>query len=63
MWERTGLVTVDMADYLVNGCALYTRWKQARDVAGLNRWPQDTEILKKDSGEYEGFIREMATKK
>ena len=62
LWERTGLVSVDTADVLNNGCALYTRWKETQDIAGLNPWPHDTEILKKDSGEYVGFIRMTATK-
>jgi len=62
LWERTSLVTIDTADILENGCALYARWKEAQDTVGKNPWPQDTEILKKDVGEYVGFIRLVATK-
>lgn len=45
------------ADTLPGGCALYVRWKEARDTAGLNPWPHDTSILKQDAGEYVVFIR------
>ena len=61
LWERTNLVTIDKADVLENGCALYTRWKEAQSAAGKNPWPQDIKILHQDAGEYVGFIRLTAT--
>ena len=63
LWERTGLVDMVEADTLPDGCALYARWKEAQDKAGLNPWPQDTGILKQDAGEYVGFIRLAARKR
>ena len=63
LWDRTGLVDIGTADVLSNGCALYARWKEAQDSVGRNPWPQDTAILKKDAGEYVGFIRLTASKK
>ena len=63
LWEKTGLVSLLTADTLPGGCDLYARWKQAQDEAGKNPWPKDTEILKRDAGEYVGFIRLAAQKK
>ena len=48
LWERTGLVDMVEADTLPDGCALYARWKEAQDKAGLSRGPR-TLILKQDA--------------
>lgn len=63
LWGRTGLVNIEVSDILPNGCNFYTRWKETQDSLGKNPWPQDIEILKKDAGEYVGFIRLIASKK
>ncbi|NSW91880.1 MAG: methyltransferase domain-containing protein [Firmicutes bacterium] len=63
LWDRTGLVNFLTADILPDGCSMYARWKQAQDEAGKNPWPKDTEILKRDAGEYVGFIRLVAEKR
>lgn len=63
LWGRTGLVNIEVSDILPNGCKFYARWKETQDSLGKNKWPQDTEILKKDAGEYVGFIRLIASKK
>ena len=63
LWDRTGLVDIKAADTMPEGCMLYVKWKEAQDKAGKNPWPQDTAILKKDAGEYVGFIRLAANKK
>jgi cyclopropane fatty-acyl-phospholipid synthase-like methyltransferase len=63
LWYRTGLVNIEVSEVLLDGCSLYTTWKEAQESVGKNPWPQDIEILKKDAGEYVGFIRLVATKK
>ncbi|NLM62339.1 MAG: hypothetical protein GX193_09745 [Clostridiales bacterium] len=47
---------------LPEGCLTYVKWKEAQDKAGKNPWPQDTAILKRDAGEYVGFIKLVAGK-
>jgi hypothetical protein len=37
-------------------------WKETQDKAGKNPLPQGTKILKKDAGEYVGFIRLIVEK-
>jgi cyclopropane fatty-acyl-phospholipid synthase-like methyltransferase len=63
LWERTGLVDIKVADTMPEGCITYVKWKEAQDKAGKNPWPQDTAILKKDAGEYVGFIRLVANRR
>ncbi len=63
LWERTGLVDIKVADIMPEGCMMYVKWKEAQDEVGKNPWPQDTAILKKDAGEYVGFVRLVATRK
>lgn len=62
LWERTGLVDIKVADTMPQGCMMYVKWKEAQDKVGKNPWLQDTAILKKDAGEYVGFIRLAANK-
>ena len=62
LWSRTGLVEIKVADKMENGCQLYSIWKEIQDKVGKNPWPQDTEILKSDAGEYVGFIRLVSQK-
>jgi cyclopropane fatty-acyl-phospholipid synthase-like methyltransferase len=62
LWERTGLVTIEVADMMPDGCARYLRWKQAR-VAGGEQNPSlqtDIAVLEADAGEYLGFVRLIA---
>ena len=63
LWEKDGLVTIDIADTLPDGCALWLRSDKADIEYGKNEWPDETEILIKDNGEYIGFIRLIATKR
>ncbi|SHH23294.1 SAM-dependent methyltransferase [Thermosipho atlanticus] len=62
LWDRTGLVEIKVADTLSNGCNLYIKWKEAQDTIGKNPWPDDLIALRKDAGEYVGFIRLVANK-
>jgi len=63
LWERTGLVDIQSSEILFDGCNLYVRWKEAQDKMGKNPWPKDIDILKKDAGEYVGFISLIAKRK
>ncbi len=63
LWERTGLVEIQAAEYLENGCQQYLEWKKAQEKEGKNPWPDDLDVLEKDNGEYIGFIKLVAKKK
>lgn len=63
LWEKTGLATIDVADTLKDGCALWQRWDEILDSVGKNNAPDEIEDFKMDKGEYMGFIRLIATKK
>ena len=62
MWEKTGLVKIDIADTLEDGWLFWLRFDEARLFAGTNRNPEEIEDIKRDKGEYMGFIRLVATK-
>jgi SAM-dependent methyltransferase len=65
LWEKDGLVSIDAADTLPNGCALLLRYAQAAIEFGPpSPFPDETHIYKYDleNGEYMGFIRLVATK-
>jgi len=63
LWEKDGLVSIDVADTLPDGCKLWLRYDTALQASGMSRWPDETDIFKKDKGEYIGFIRLVATKR
>ena len=63
LWERTGLVDIEIADTMPDGCNLYLQWKNAQDKAGKNPFPNDIKVLKEDAGEYIGFIRMVARRR
>ena len=56
LWEKDGLVTIDIADTLPDGCALWLRVEKAGGG-------DEADIFEEDGGEYIGFIRLTATKK
>jgi len=65
-WEKDGLVTINAADTLPGGCALWLRWDETLIATGNHGdWDDETDIFKEDleNGEYIGFIRMVATKK
>ncbi|HML47883.1 MAG TPA: methyltransferase domain-containing protein [Clostridia bacterium] len=62
-WEKTGLVSIDAADTMPNGCNLWLRWDAVLLETGKNHWGDETEYFRIDNGEYIGFIRLVATKK
>ena len=63
LWEKTGLVSIDVADTLPNGCNLWLRWDTVLLETGKNHWGDETEYCRIDNGEYIGLIRLVATKK
>jgi len=65
-WGKDGLVSIDVADTLPNGCALWLRYDEANLAYGPpSPFPDETDIFKEDleNGEYMGFIRLVAAKK
>jgi len=65
LWEKDGLVSIDAADTLPNGCALWLRYDQAAvEFGSPSPFPDETHVFKQDleNGEYMGFIRLVATK-
>jgi len=62
LWEKDGLVSIDIADTLPDGCNLWLHWDTALLASGKNHGPDETDIFKMDNGEYIGFIRLVATK-
>ena len=61
LWDRTGLVDVELADPMCNGCHVYWQWKKALNEVGANRWPaEEIEVLETDNGRYMGFVRMIA---
>lgn len=55
--EKSGLVEVEHAADLPEGCGLWQRWEQARDLAGggFSGFPSDVETLERDNGRYLAF--------
>ena len=63
LWEKDGGVSVDVADTMPDGCAVWLRWHEAKLTVGMHRHPEEIEIFKNDNGNYIGFIRLVGTKK
>ena len=62
LWERTGLVDVELAETMPDGCRIYLQWKRALEAAG-NPCSSDIEVLEADGGRYIGFMRMVARRK
>ena len=65
LWEKDESVSIDLADTLPNGCALWLKYEEAALAFGPpSPFPDETHVFKKDleNGEYIGFIRMIATK-
>ncbi|MCL2518698.1 MAG: hypothetical protein FWF15_09065, partial [Oscillospiraceae bacterium] len=62
LWEQNDSISINVADTLQDGCALWLRWEEALNSVGKNRHPDEIEIFKQDKGDYMGFIRLVATK-
>lgn len=62
-WEKDGLVSIDVADTLPDGCALWLRFAEAELAFKGEFQCDEIDTLKMDKGEYIGFVRLVATKK
>jgi SAM-dependent methyltransferase len=62
LWNRTGLVTVEVAEPLPEGWKLWLLWKKARAVNGEDSEAlrSDIQVLENDQGSYMGFLRMIA---
>lgn len=63
LWERTGLVDVEVADVLPDGWRLWLQFDRARVTTGTNHFPSDEEVLEADAGDYLAFVRMVARRK
>lgn len=62
-WEQTGLVEIEVADTLDDGCRMWLQWDRAVVAAGASHFPSDEEVLEADGGRYLGFVRMIGTRK
>ena len=64
LWKKSNLVSIDTADPLPDGCALWLRWEKVL-FAFDPSMEDESDIFEEDleNGEYMGFIRLVATKK
>ena len=62
-WERSGKVSVDMADLVPDGWRDWALWHEACEKAGFNSVPKEAEMLRLDSGSVLGFSRVVAHRK
>jgi SAM-dependent methyltransferase len=65
LWRRTGLVNIQHADCLSEGCKLWLQWERARHAAGDDSpgLESDIQVLEADQGQFMGFIRLVAERK
>ena len=66
LWEKDGLVSIDVADTLPNGCALDIQFGKIESEFGPpSPFPDESDIFEEDlkNGEYMGYSRMIATKK
>ena len=62
LWEKDDDISLDVVDTMPNGCDLWLRYDTAMQSSGLSQWPDETDLQRRDNGEYIGFIRMVATK-
>lgn len=63
LWQRSGLVDVEVADNLPKGWDLWMKWETAAKESGLWGRNGDIELLTADGGEYFSFTRVIARRK
>ena len=63
LWERTGLVEIEVAEAMPDGWGLWLQWERAVDAAGGKQFPSDIQVLEADGGRYLGFVRMVARRK
>lgn len=61
-WDRTGLVDIEIADTLKDGCAIWLQFNKARVLAGndSDALKTDIAVMEQDKGEYLGWGRIIA---
>lgn len=64
-FEVSGLLTVEHAEDLPEGCALWAQWEHARETAGggFSGFPSNAETLERDNGQYLAFPTLVARRK
>lgn len=63
LWQRTGLVDVEVADILPDGWRLWLQFEKVTVAAEVNRFPSDEETLEADAGRYLALIRMIGRRK
>jgi len=65
LWNRTGLVDVELVEKMTGSWKLWLEWKKARVAAGDGSpsLQADIRVLEADQGRYMGFIRMIARSK
>ena len=61
LWEKSGLVSIDVAETLPNACELLIRY-EAASLAYNPSEEDETDIYMADNDEYMGFVCLVATK-
>jgi SAM-dependent methyltransferase len=61
-WERAPGLDVELAEELPDGWSLWVRWEEFLELYGSRNSPSgdDLESLRRDNGEYLGFVRMVA---
>jgi SAM-dependent methyltransferase len=62
-WERTGLVEIEVADLLTDGCQAWLQFNQARLAAGNDSEDlrTDIQVMEEDDGRFMGWGRLVAS--
>jgi cyclopropane fatty-acyl-phospholipid synthase-like methyltransferase len=61
-WAKTGLVTVERADWLEEGWEAWLRWDEYAQQQGVATDPSEAEMLRADGGRWLGFTRMVGRK-
>ncbi len=61
-WEKTGLVTVERADWLEGGWEAWLRWDEYAYQQGVATDSTEAEMLRADGGRWLGFTRVVGRK-
>ena len=64
-WDRTGLVEIETAVTMPQGCNIWLQWEKARQAAGddSDSLKSDIKVLEADKGDYMGFVKMVAHRK
>ncbi len=63
LWEKTGLVDLEVADMMPEGWRLWLQFENALAEAGALLFPDELEALEADAGRYLALIRMIARRK